>query len=494
MLSDNGSNFVIAVNYSDELVLPCALVFDTPMAHQLQRGHAGLGRSQSVGGQLVRGYNLGIKNMNSLTHQAPIACCKKLLVLAFLVMAPWGSARVNAQGTGWKLWASGLPHGGTAHLAVAPDHSIYFGMRPGGTPGTQGIVRRSSNTLGASGTFVAMPVIPYASIANDIMAITTTLNSEPVVGIFHATSSQNLNDPIAFVFDNTTGQWITASVNVPALLGVFAMATAPNGDIWFGAKWSRIYHSTDAGRTYTAIDESALVAAAAPCYYPSIYGNNPSDGAIYSINVDRRGWVYAGTEGAGVVYSDDRGATWKPVDVFPCDPQNPMKHNLASPMEPVTYTGNTGAVGFTGNNNLVWNGTNLYAYTNWPSSIGFADVASHTVVPATGFLQNFINNGLQTERIVTTANGRMFLHSGTNANFDPNPPPPPGRSTYSMGIYTSTDGVHWIQFNTGISSNNDGLSEGSLAVDGNRVFTETSDGNVWYFDTDDTIFKDGFGG
>lgn len=432
--------------------------------------------------------------MNKRTHQAPVVCCSKLLVLAFLAVAPWAAGWVNAQGTGWKLWASGLPPGGPARMAVAPDHTIYFGMRPGGAPGTQGIIRRASNALGPNGTFATMPVIPYVSILNNIMAITTTHNSEPVVGIFHVNTSQHLNDPIVFVFDNTTGQWITATVTTPAILGAFAMATAPNGDIWFGAKWSRIYHSTDGGRSYTAIDESPLVAAVAPCSYPTIYGNNPSDGAIYSINVDRRGWVYAGTEGAGVVYSDDRGATWKPVDAFACDPQNPTQHNLASPMEPVTATGNTGAVGFTAANNPVWNGTDLYAYSNWPSSIGFADLAAQTVVPATGFLQNFIFNGLQTEKIVTTANGWMFLHSGTNASFDPNPPPPPGHSTYSMGIYSSLDGVHWTQFNTGISSNNDGLSEGSLAVDGNRVFTETSDGKVWYFDTDDTIFKDGFGG
>lgn len=425
----------------------------------------------------------------------PAASKRISLALISITAALWFTPIVHAQNAGWKLWASGLPPGGPAHLAIAPDHSIYFGLRPGGKPGTQGIIRKASNALSPGGTFVPMPVIPYVTILNDIMAITTTLNSEPVVGIFHPNSPQNLNDPIAFVFDNATNQWITSTVSIPAYLGVFAMATAPNGDIWFGAKWSRVYHSTDQGRSFTAIDESPIVQTVAPCYYPTIWAHAPNDGAIYSINVDRRGWIYAGTEGAGVVYSNDRGTTWKPVDAFACDPQNPMQHNLASPMEPVTHTGNTGAIGFTANNNLVWNGTNLYAYTpQWNSSIGFADLTAQSVTQATGFLPSFISNGLQTEKIVTTTNGTMFLHSGINASFDPNPPPPPGHSTYSMGIYMSIDGIHWTQFNAGITSNNDGLSEGSLAVDGNRVFTETSDGKVWYFDTNDLIFKDSFGG
>lgn len=403
-----------------------------------------------------------------------------------------------APAAGWQLWATGLPGGLHPRLAVGPDHTIYYGLQA--TGGTRGVIYQASNALAASGSFTAMAPIPYLTITNNIQALTTNANSEPVVGIFHyynpsdpTGTAQHLNDPIAFVYDRVSGQWQSASLTIPANLGVFAMARAPNGDLWFGAKWSRVYRSADGGRSYTAIDESPLVQANAPCYYPTLSGN-PGDGAIYSINVDSRGWVYAGTEGAGVVYSSDSGASWRPVDAFACMPGNPTQHNPASPMEPVTRTGNTGAIGFTLQNNPVWNGTQLFSYNNWTSSIGYADLQTQTVLPATGFVTNFIYLGLQVSRIVTSANGTLFLHSGANASFDPNPPPPPINSLYSMGLYASGDGVHWAQFNTGITSTNDGGSEGSLAVDGSRVFTATADGKVWYYDDTPTLFVSGFEG
>jgi hypothetical protein len=400
------------------------------------------------------------------------------------------STTVRAQSSPWRLWASGLPVGFHPRLAVAPDHSIYYGLLGGGT---LGVIYRAPSALASNGSFVALPAIPYLSIVNNVVALTTSANSEPVVGIFHGPAAQNFTDPIAFVQDAVSQQWVAATITIPANLGVFAMARAPNGDLWFGAKWGRVYHSTDNGRSYTAIDETALVAASAPCYYPTI-GGNPSDGAIYSINVDSRGWVYAGTEGAGVVYSSDAGTTWKPVDAFACDPVNPGQHNLASPMVQITHTGNTGAVGFTVDNNVIWNGTNPFNYPGWSSSIGYADLVAKTTAPVSGFVPFFIVNGLQTQKIVTTASGAIFLHSGANAAFDPNPPPPPNSSQFSMGIYTSNDGLHWAQANNGITGVNNGLAEGSLAVDGDRVFTATADGKIWVLDTLDSILVDGFDG
>ena len=59
--------------------------------------------------------------------------------------------------------------------------------------------------------------------------------------------------------------------------------------------------------------------------------------------------------------------------------------------------------------------------------------AAHIAGPVNGFVPFFIVNGLQTQEIVTTDSGMMFLHSGTNNSFDPNPPPPPGTSFYSKG-------------------------------------------------------------
>lgn len=394
-----------------------------------------------------------------------------------------------AQSAAWTLWASGLQPGIHPRLAIAPDHSLYYGLLATGGP--QGVIYRAADARAPSGQFSALPPIPYVSLTNNIEALTSNAASEPVVGIFHGTAAANLDDPIAFVLDRTSGQWVAANLSAPANLGVFALTRAPNGDVWFGAKWSQVYRSSDGGRHFTAIDESALVQARAPCYYPTL-GGAGGDGAIYSIAVDRRGWVYAGTETAGLVCSADNGASWQPVDPYACLAADPAQRNPSSPMEPLVRSGNVGAIGFTLGHDPVWNGVSLFYY-NWPSSIGRADLAAHTVAPATGFTPNFIYKGLQVTRIVTTANGTMFLHSGANPSFDPVQPPPPS-SQYSLGLFRSDDGLNWSAFNTGIPGNNDGLAEGALAVDGNRVFTATSDGKIWYLDTDDTLFRDGFGG
>jgi len=165
----------------------------------------------------------------------------RTLTLAFAAI--WSCAAC-ADGS-WHLWSSGLQQGIHPHLAVAPDHSIYYALLA--TGGTKGLVYRAPDARAAGGTFVALPPIPYVTIGNNIQGLTTTADSEPVAGIFHyanssdpAGSAAHLDDPIAFVLDKTSGQWIAATVSVPANLGVFAMARAPNGDIWFGAKWSRV--------------------------------------------------------------------------------------------------------------------------------------------------------------------------------------------------------------------------------------------------------------
>ena len=163
-------------------------------------------------------------------------------------------------------------------------------------------------------------------------------------------------------------------------------------------------------------------------------------------------------------------------------------------MESITHTGNTGAIGFTIDNNVVWNGSNPYNYPNWSSSIGYADVSAHVAGSVNGVVPFFIVNGLRTQKIVTTQSGTMILHSGSNSSFDPTPPPPPGTNLYSKGIYTSSDGHNWVQANNGLPAANNGEAEGSLAVDGNRVFTAMINGQIWYLDTNNATFGDGFEG
>ena len=152
------------------------------------------------------------------------------------------------------------------------------------------------------------------------------------------------------------------------------------------------------------------------------------------------------------------------------------------------YTGQVNEIGF-GTNTSITGPLRGFNYKHEESRLGF-----HLGFGASLAQQNVETlNEAKVTRIVTTANGTMFLHSGANPSFDPVQPPPPS-SQYSLGLFRSDDGLNWSAFNTGIPGNNDGLAEGALAVDGNRVFTATTDGKIWYLDTDDTLFRDGFGG
>lgn len=348
-------------------------------------------------------------------------------------------------------------------MSVAPNHDIFYGLV--GSGGPHGIIYKA-NTTAANGSFTALPAAPLpASLTNNIMTILCNVNSEPIVGIFRS----NTADPFLFRYDNSSNTWTTSSVDFLPNLGAYCSAKAPNGDLWVGTKWSYIYKSIDNGATFSRIDETPIVAASYPCYYPT-WGGNPGDGAIYSINVDANGRVYAGTEGAGVIYSDDAGVTWNPADYNACQTGNNTLKDSTSAMVPITNTGNLGGIGFTAGNNVIFNGTQMWTY-NWNTTLGLADMTAHTVTACNGFPLNFISTGLQVTKIVTTANGNIFLHSGSN-----------GSGTGTIGIYTSTDGINWSLCNTGIVGDTVNTAQGSLAVDGNKVFMATPDGKVWMLD------------
>ena len=367
-----------------------------------------------------------------------------------------------AQSSAWTLWASGLPSGVYPRMAVAPNHDIFYALLGAGT--NLGYVYRAS-TLDDSGQFEAMPQIPRpVSIQNNIVALGYNKLSEPLVGIYRT----DLSEPWLFRYDQQAMHWDTAIADATPTLGGHCIATAPDGTIYVGARWAYIYKSSDDGATFHAIDESTSIAASYPCYYPSWNGSE-SDGAIFSINVDRHGRVYAGTETAGVIYSDDQGAHWKPADAFACLPEDPEQYDTMSPMLALALGGNIGAVGFTTEDNLVWSGPDMWKL-GWKNKMGYSDLVNGTVTELQGLPDYLVQTGQQVSRIVTTVNGRMFFHSGSSNGAE------------AIGIYTSTDGIHWTIFNDGITGQNDGLSQGSLTVDGNRVFMATHDGKVWMYD------------
>lgn len=399
---------------------------------------------------------------------------------------------VRSQVQQWRLWATGLQAGVFPRIAIGPDHSVYYGVL--GTGLQRGVIYRAENALDPSGVFTALPQLPYVSIVNNIQALGTNAMGDPIVGISHGTAPGNLLDPAVFLYDFSAHEWVLPKLSTPVSAGIASIALSPDGTVWLGGKWARVYKSSDGGRSFMSIDEWDSVAASAPCFYPTWNGNG-SDGAILAIAADRRGFVYAGTEGAGIIFSEDVGATWKPVDRFACMPSNPQLRNEDSPMWAASRTGNVGAIGFTRNNDVVWVGVDFWKFPDWRNAFGYADLMNLSTGDATGFPDFLIVSGTQLSKIVTTHSGRMFLHSGRTPSFDPSPPPPPLVSSYSMGIYSSLDGRYWQQENSGLIGANDGNSQGALAVDGDRVFTATADGRVWYLDVSETgleNFRDGF--
>lgn len=369
----------------------------------------------------------------------------------------------KAQDTSWKLWAEGLQKGIYPRLSVSDSHEIYYGVM--GTADTKGIITYG-NTTDSQGSFVSLPPIPLpSSQLNNIQTIVTNRIGEPIVGIFR----NNTEEPFLFHFDKTIGEWRSCSVDLLPNLGAFCSARASNGTIWVGTKWSYVYKSTDEGRTFLRIDESPKVKEKYPCYYPT-YAGIASDGAVYSVNVDANNRVYVGTECAGIVYSDDEGATWHPANKFSCLHNDNSKKDTLGSMYPLTRAGNVGAIGITHENNVVFNGVDLWHF-NWKNNIGYADLVNDVVTEVSGLPEYSITAGLQVSKIVTTENGVMFLHSGSNSS-----------QKDKVGIYISRNGKIWQRFDTGIKGADIPQCQGSLAVDGNVVFMATVDGKIWRFD------------
>lgn len=380
-----------------------------------------------------------------------------------------GVSVLSAQHNAWKRWATGLPQGAYPRMTVAPNHDIFFALL--GSPTKPGVVFKA-RTTDVEGSFVEMPASPRPlTVQNNIVALGVNKNSEPIVGVYRT----DMSEPWLFRFDNATQKWDTAHCDKTPTLGGQCIATASNGTIYVGTRWAYIYKSTDDGKTFTAIDEFKSVADNYACYYPSFLNGSNTNGSIFSLAVDKRNRVYAGTETAGVLYSDDEGASWHPADLNAC--VGGTAYDSTSPLSPLANSGNVGSIGFTLDDNVVWSGVSMWDY-NWKNSLAFADMNGRTTSPAVGLPDYLVTAGQQISRIVTTTNGTMFLHSGGASD------------AAGIGIYSSMDGIIWSLTSEGVQGADVGISQGSLAVDGNRVFMATHLGEVWVYEATTGIASD----
>jgi hypothetical protein len=419
-----------------------------------------------------------------LRWQSALAGCGLFLAHATIATA--------ASTTGsWTLWASpanGVPFEFFPTLAYSPQTNtlFYSGRFTPKSGDTLGSVW--SSPLSSTPTFTKLPqtglVLPIPATGNSILnvaSMTTDSAGEPIIGTGAPgnTNQSQIDQTKLYRFDKASNQWVAPSLsaylhqNIPVLQPnniMYALTRGADGTIWGGGQWGKTYRSTDDGQTFTVIDEKSLLALTDPTYYTT--GSripSGSDGAIYGIRVAPNGYIYEGTETAGVIYSPDNGATWLPLDYD--------YTNSTSTMTRASNVGNVAGIGFTKDGKIVAQGapgsapydaTHLYLF----------DPVNHTQQLCTGFPDYFFGSQ-DVQTIMTTPDGTMFINTGRNTTA--NGAPAVG------GVFTSTDGLNWTALNTGLTSVStaDFRSSGpdSMVVVGNDIYLSTTDGKIWKYST-----------
>jgi hypothetical protein len=436
-----------------------------------------------------------------ISRQRKLPARLSVMALFGSLIAGFTSPAARAAPIGsWTLWASaqnGVVAGNYPKLAISPaTHELYYSyyIRPSSNTDPLGTVwqcslndpTRTFSLMPQTG--LVLPPRPATGGVPNVFSLTTSAAGEPIVG---CTSLNNYNTSTKmYRFDTASNQWVAptltayAGQNIPVLNpyeAMYSLTRGPNGTIWGGGQFGLVYRSTDNGKTFTVLDESKLLAQTDPAYYPTRNNGAGNDGAVYSIRVAPSGVVYAGTESAGVIYSPDNGTTWHPLDYD--------YTNLNSTMGRATNVGNVAGLGFMASGKIVIQGAP--GQSNYPPQdashvdLYLADPASHTIQTAGTFSQYFFG-GQQVSQIVTDSNGTLFLHSNIATITS-------GGTAQPGGIFTSTDGLNWSEFNSGIASTfylsasnqwidtNGHGAEGSLVVDGNNVYMATTDGNIWEY-------------
>ena len=409
---------------------------------------------------------------------------------AHILVGMWAAlAAAEARADGWALWAdasNGVPSRTFPQLAISDDRQIFLTyLAP--QPGAQGVVYRAKLDDPAP-MFTPMPGFPLPTPAMgvgyaNVFCMTTTALGEPVVGLSANGTSENM-DPMLATWDAQAGAWLTPPIEPAAEVcrhNLYAIARAPNGDLWAGCQWHGGYRSVDDGRTFQYVDVSALVAASTPGYFPTRAGLTNDLSALYGLTIGPDGAVYYGTETGGVVYSPDGGATFLPLDSDPLDPMSPMAR--------ATNIGNVAGLGVTLDGKVLIQGIGGKDPYPPKDAINFylLDPVARTTTVAEGFPDYFLG-GQTISQIVTMPSGQLFIHTGHD-RVDMTGNPTLG------GIMTSTDGVHWEAFNTGIDEifkvpnmdlwvdgNGRGVSRGFAAA-GDELYTVTTTGKIFVLST-----------
>ena len=369
---------------------------------------------------------------------------------------------------GWQIFAdpgnNGLPQGqsSSARLFVDTTHIYYTTL-------STGVWRAAlSDRL-----FLRMPTnglaLSSASSSNsfDVTDVIATPQGTVVVSLVPHPLNVNNTNALHYWFHPTNGVWLPVTyVNrpYPFLYRAANLVFGPDGALWSGSGFvPYVYRSTDGGRTFTAFNLNERVP---PDYLPLPLNDSVSFGMAFGVAVAANGVVYSGTESAGFLRSADNGVSWTSLDSNFTDPNS---------LSPLGRAGNCAPSGFDRLGHLLCNLPEMAGtapgYATW-SEIKLAgyDEATRTAFKASHGLPPAVSPG----KIVLTAAGENFtmLRQETEN---------------SGGIFRSSDGAHWTQFNLGIPVMNPPIAgtlpSDSIAVFSNRVFVATADGRIWYYDS-----------
>ncbi len=249
-----------------------------------------------------------------------------------------------------------------------------------------------------------------------------TATASPIIG----TAAPGNTDPNQtgatklYRFDSSTNQWVAppltayAGQNIPTLQPnniMYQLTRGADGTIWGGGQWTKTYRSTDGGKSFTVIDEKALLAQTDPDLLheprrlPEQWRRRRRD--LRHSRRARTATSTKGTETAGVIYSPDNGATWNPLDYDYTNPNSTMAR--------ASNVGNVAGLGFTKDGKVVVQGAPGTAASpaNDATHLYLADPVLHTVQTCLGFPDYFFGSQ-DVHTIMTTADGTMFINTGRN--------------------------------------------------------------------------------
>ncbi len=368
---------------------------------------------------------------------------------------------------GWQVFADPGHHGlnlGTFPLLHVDAFHIFTASPTGGV-WRASLIDRQFSPLPMTG-------LPMYSTANPtgltIVDVASTAQGAVVVscGVGEVMNTTNTL-PLHYWFDATSHVWRAAAyVNkpYPYLHRTARFSKSPDGSLWSASGFAPyVYRSTNGGQTFVAMNLDELTP---PGYLPIPSTAISSFGKIFNVAVAPDGAIYAGTETGGYLRSTNGGAAWFALDSNYSDPNTTNSLNRV---------GNAIGGGFDRSGRALLETHNPSLTNNSLSLWGNVALAGFDPVTQGEFNASFgLPQYLEPGPIVLTANGENFMFTRQNTN-------------NTGGIYRSTNGTHWLQFNLGIPVLNPPIfgtqPADAIAVSGNRVFVGASDGRIWHLDT-----------